>query len=993
MRRLCFLVIGLVVLRSQPALAVDSQWLAPLDGDWADATNWSTDPNAPIGAADTALLDAAGAAYTATVTQNTSLDTVTINSADATLQIQGAEFIATGGIQLNQGTLNLRGGTLSNTRVDGGGSFVMSYNLGYPTLHDVTLATDAAGPGANLSGEVVLENAELKFRSGTLATGGRVTGTGTWMLGDPVPSTSSQLTPVIVASGGEFTSGPGVLLTPGSRRTDIVSTDGSTFVNQGTVVVDQPEGYLRFRKVRNEGTMSVSNGGILEVNPDGNVGQIDIQQGGYLRLTGDPFFNVPLVVGNGARLLVTDSGSPQASGQAIQLQAGGEIITSALSTIPRIAANGGEVLLGALYTVGGISQLPITGSTTLRFASNSLLDMEGNSLDYTTLPQTLSLSGARLSNGTLTGPITPVEFGHPTSAAFIQNVTLDVPGIVSQGTFGIHNASTLAQPFVVNGGELQLHDQWVNAGGITVDAGTLGIDALPADPLDIGSIVFNGGQLRIGLSQTLTELQNFPIAAPQKVTLARADFYSSTPVLDLEMGTLDLTTLPYQLEIDTGRIINGTVLGDASLPTLPLGFNATADAVTFDSLTLDASAGYANFSNSVLRNSTLLSSSSALSLRDSTLESVTISGDVEIQGLVPVAGHLEVNDILGGARGSVFSFAHGATLGGTGIIGNTLGRIEGQTLEIVDPQFTIPASLKLVAATQYDTTDIVDAPSTALRVEADVVVGFENPFPGSTRSDSMTFDVASLETTGKIDVNVDGTLNVNAPWQHTGELILENGLVIAQQVTIASAGSLVGDGTLQATGGLDVEGAISPGETPGTLNVEGDLTLASTATLAVQFQQDESATIYNELQILGSATLGGLLEVSAEPEAEFAVGELFPLLTTTGGIFLEFDQVELPNLPSGKALQLFYGDTIVGLEVIESADFNFDDDVDHQDLAAWQSGYGNELTGENFLTWQQALDSTSTIVAVSQQVPETSTFSLVFLTFGTFPCLRRRARA
>jgi len=965
----CLIVVytaSLLVLSASFAKAIDAEWLAPVDGDWSDGSLWSTDPLAPVGAGDTALINAIGSPYTTAVSQNTFVNTVTIDSPDATLLIDKVEFSASGGIQIDQGKLLLRGGVLSNTRVSGAGSFGVSYGNGPPILDSVELATDVSGSSLVLRGANVLDNATVDFRSGRLESGGSLTGSGSWRLGTFGTPGSSPLYNSALVGGGEFTLGAGVELRPGNWKIRFNSIDGTTFVNQGIIRTVATGEYLSFDRIRNEGTINVANGTRVAMTTYDNVGQVNINSGGNLWLSGNPYFNVPLVVGNGAELYVTDSGNPQ-SGQPIQLQSGGEITVSKLNSVPKINANGGQVVLNSTYTPTQIGQLPITGNTTLR----GNIDLDGTTLEYTSLPQTLNTVGSNISNGVLTGPNTPLEF-----AGSLVNLTLDVPGIASAGVTGVYGVSTIAKPFQISGGQLNLRDTWVNTGGISVSSGLLGIDTLPTDPADTGTIVFTGGELRIGHDLTLAELQGYPIALPDRVTISRANFYANKPTLDLETGTLVLSTLPYQLTIGAGNITNGTVLGDARFPTIEFAWNASASGVTFESVTLEKTNGSVPLTNSTLRNSVVLGNSSyPLYLRDSDVEDTVFHTDVELRGQNTALGHLEINGILSGQRGSVLSLAAGTTLGGTGIIGNTTGRVQGQTLQIVDPQFTIPASLTLVSATQYDSTDIVSASNTALRIEADIMVGFETPFPGNTRSDSWTFNVASLETLGAIDVNLDGTLTVaGGLWKHSGILTLDDGLVVAEGVTVEPSGSIVGDGTVQASEGLLVEGSIESGASHGVLTVNGDLTLVSSSTLEINLIDAESGVANNELDVTGFALLGGTLQVTANSALNVGVGDFFPVLTTLNGIFFEFDDVDLPALDGSKAFRLIYGETLVGLEVVSNADFDNDVDVDGADFLAIQRNNPSLISA-----WQTEFGSGVPTLASSQAVPEPASWLLILV--------------
>lgn len=75
---------------------------------------------------------------------------------------------------------------------------------------------------------------------------------------------------------------------------------------------------------------------------------------------------------------------------------------------------------------------------------------------------------------------------------------------------------------------------------------------------------------------------------------------------------------------------------------------------------------------------------------------------------------------------------------------------------------------------------------------------------------------------------------------------------------------------------------------------------------------------------------------------------------------------------------------------LSQADFDVDEDVDNNDLAAWQSGYGIEAVGDanldgnttaaDFLIWQREYDTgNANLTVAASQVPEPSSLALVLL--------------
>ncbi|TWU27744.1 hypothetical protein [Bythopirellula polymerisocia] len=184
-------------------------------------------------------------------------------------------------------------------------------------------------------------------------------------------------------------------------------------------------------------------------------------------------------------------------------------------------------------------------------------------------------------------------------------------------------------------------------------------------------------------------------------------------------------------------------------------------------------------------------------------------------------------------------------------------------------------------------------------------------------------------------------------------------------------------GTLSAEiVGFDLEnngGTIAPGESPGNTHVMGDLTINS-GSLQIELG-GTGAGEFDQLTIDGMATLGGSLDVLLLDDFQPSLGQFFQFVTASGGIFYEFDSVQLPTLTGGNALRLVYGETIVGLEVVAglAGDFDNDGDVDGSDFLFWQ----RTPSVGNLADWQANYGIGS--LAASLAVPEPGSFTLFLL--------------
>src|SRR4051812_24844540 len=95
--RAVFVAAGAAALAGWAALGVlpktlPATWLNPVSGSWNDPANWSTNPDypnndQPPGVSYNATISAVGAPYSVDLLNSVSLGTLTMNSADATLNV------------------------------------------------------------------------------------------------------------------------------------------------------------------------------------------------------------------------------------------------------------------------------------------------------------------------------------------------------------------------------------------------------------------------------------------------------------------------------------------------------------------------------------------------------------------------------------------------------------------------------------------------------------------------------------------------------------------------------------------------------------------------------------------------------------------------------------------------------------------------------------------------------------------------------------------
>jgi outer membrane autotransporter protein len=166
-------------------------------------------------------------------------------------------------------------------------------------------------------------------------------------------------------------------------------------------------------------------------------------------------------------------------------------------------------------------------------------------------------------------------------------------------------------------------------------------------------------------------------------------------------------------------------------------------------------------------------------------------------------------------------------------------------------------------------------------------------------SDTLTLD-GVISGSGALQQNGTGATVLTGASTYTGSTtvnagaLVVNGSIATSSLLTVNAGSLVGGtGTLPST--MINGGALAPGNSIGTLAVQGTLALSATATQQIEV----SATAADRTNVSGTATLGGTVQVAATPDdygphtsyvilhAEGGVSGAETLSTTVSSVFLD----------------------------------------------------------------------------------------------------------
>jgi hypothetical protein len=189
--------------------------------------------------------------------------------------------------------------------------------------------------------------------------------------------------------------------------------------------------------------------------------------------------------------------------------------------------------------------------------------------------------------------------------------------------------------------------------------------------------------------------------------------------------------------------------------------------------------------------------------------------------------------------------------------------------------------------------------------------------------------------------------------------------------------------------------------------------VAYVGTLEIELGGTLPGSEYDQLNHViggGTAFLGGTLQVTLWGGFTPGLGDEFQFLTATGGVIGTFATVSYPTLTAGLDWQLLYEPNAVKLDVVAlpsyAADFDEDGDVDGDDLARWQSGFGEDVLhgdgnadadsdadGADLLTWQQQVGSGVSAAATGQTIPEPSAAMMLVMALGALATRASRKSA
>jgi len=632
--------------------------------------------------------------------------------------------------------------------------------------------------------------------------------------------------------------------------------------------------------VTNNGVMQASNGGILQLGSSHwNGGPITITQGSGGVIQALDGSTVMLGYSNndyGAPGSVTGGTLTSVGSGHIDARNGfllDSVTNSADLRVIGATCCGGTVGLELTNTINNTGSISLIGGDVIIAGGGATLTGGG----------IVTLGGNTISSA----PLTNVDNTIQGAGTFWNLGTLNNSGVIDSNATGgtllvaganIANSGTIEAS---NGGSMQLG---VNHGPVTITQTSSGvIQALDGSFVQIGDggndvMTVTGGTLNsVGTGQLVanhTSLQNLNVSG--NLTLANDNTLSGTIH---NTGLIAITTAGRNLYLSDGASLTGggTVRMDGVYVNgLSNGANVTSDNLIHGS----GSFGW-NGSINVTNQGTIYADTAGTSITFQPGSTLNNQGTVRVaQGAgFTVTGLANYNDAT-----------HTLTGGTYNVAGN---------LAIYNPGFwNWPYYTPAWGATINNNaaTIVLDGASSSMVSDRDALAGFaDNQAAGSfTILNGRNFTTAgAFSNEGTMNIGGGSTFQVGpsgnlGTYTQTSGSTKVNGTLIAGTLNVAG-GTLSGAGTLNAS--LLVSGTLSPGNSPGTITVNGNYT--QTGTLNIE----AAMGLADEVIVNGNVQLGGSLDVTPYGTWSGTVDDHFLILDWgTNSESGDFAQIFLPTL-------------------------------------------------------------------------------------------------
>jgi T5SS/PEP-CTERM-associated repeat protein/autotransporter-associated beta strand protein len=504
------------------------------------------------------------------------------------------------------------------------------------------------------------------------------------------------------------------------------------------------------------------------------------------------------------------------------------------------------------------------------------------------------------------------------------NSTWTNNGILHVGYGGSNNTLTMANNGTVSTSSISIASQ-AGSGG-TLNIGTFGGNDT-GGTINAPSIAFGNGTGTINFNQSNAMAFSGNISGNGSVnklgsgTTALSGNNTYTGGTNIQNGTLWTQNAH---AFGTGNVLvnGGTLLTTSSQESImgsqtlsiggnldwtsgKIGFYNTGTSPLSGNLTIRVTG---NFTASEGNKTFDFSGVEALNSGNYTL--VSTVGLVNATDVNFVAAHGQHTTLFGNftiTNNTVVYTVTGATSGGTHIQNNGGPNTPVvANYNITGPTVTIGVNNKVNGLTFTSSAPLaiqsngqltVTSGTLAVQTGSSVVSGGTLNTPGNLdKTGAGELDLQSNTNVNGIANVVEGLLSVN------GQLTTTGGVVVTSGATLGGAGIIIGNVNLN-------NGILSPGNSPGTLNVVGNLVLGAGSSTVIEIA---SSTNLDRIIVSGTATLGGTLNAVAYGGGTITPGTRYEFLQA-GSIVGEYDTLLAPEglrirfLNSGTVGTLLFG--------------------------------------------------------------------------------------
>jgi len=762
----------------------------------------------------------------------------------------------------------------------------------------LTLISPASG-SMQFNGSINVTGGTVIFEQLAMGTfAGTVSGTGAIQVNTDITfsgtTTGFTGTTVIV--------GAGVISTPFPNSTDYTIQGGSTWSLTGNKAISSLTGTGTVDLGSSQLTIQNSTNDTFDGVLTG-MGTLIKNSTGTLYLSGISGPN-------------TYTGGTTIAGGVLQIGSATGLSTGNVTDDASLVFTAGATGANITQVISGSGSLTVQGGTITLSGSNSytgVTTVDGGTLALSSGGAIASSSEVNLASGAT------FNISATTAGATIQNLVGVTGSIVTLGGRTLTDTVTGSTTFngVINGtggfvkqgsGTLTLGSSNGYTGGTSFDGGTMQISNDNNLGGASGTLSFNSGTLE--LTSNVTTNRSVTLNSGGGIILVdsgdtgtfNGNIAGSGTLTKSGSGALVLagtntygnTTISagiVQINSSTGLPTNSNVTNDASLIFNNAG-TATYSGVISGSGTLTMKGSgtvdlSGNPGNSTYSGGTFFD---AGTIKISTARNLGIGTTLTFNG-----GTLETASNLTLTQTAMLNSGGGTVQTDTGVAAIYTGRILG------DGSLTKTGPGALTLGT-LSSTGLMNSYSGGTRVSAGTLTGDTYSLPaggGIVNNAALIFDqtfddtyrgpisgTGTFEKTGSQTLSLSMNLSQSASTINLGTLNLV-GITMSSPLTIALGGTLIGNGTV--IGNVLNNGAISPGNSIGIINITGNLT--SPGTLTMEIASDGSS---DQILVSGTANFsGGTLDVMVI-SGSYTAGQTFDLVEAAS-IPVDFSTINLPS--------------------------------------------------------------------------------------------------